>query len=210
MTCPRCGIPCSPAGSVCGGCGCSLGEVDARLGAHAVIVNRLVDTLHLLRLRDSVRLEAQLDEFERRFPQAFFSAFLGALPHGVSAGEGGFWLLNHGIRTCQNEVRHNRHGIALVIDPSTHEASLCVGYALEAIVTPAKAAELLRKVSPALWHGDFARAITKVVSGIDQLLRQQGRARIRPPLTGAKKPRSLFGFERAPADKQPQHTEAEP
>lgn len=200
MSCPRCGIASSPATAVCASCGFSVAAIDERLGTHAVIINRLVDTQHLLRLRDSSRLEAQLDEFERRFPQAFCTVFLGVLPSGVSAGEGGFWLLNHGVRTCQDVVRPNSHGIAIVIDPSTHEASLSMGYALEVIIPAAKAGELLRKVSPALWHGDHARAIAKLVAGLDSLLRKHGQARTRPPLTGAKKPRSLFGFERTVPD----------
>ncbi len=208
MSCPRCGTPCPPGGPVCAACGFHLGEADRRLGDHAVVVNRLVDTQHLLSLRDSTRLEAQLDEFERRFPQAFCTFFLGVLPSGVSAGEGCFWLLNHGVRTCHGQVRHSEHGIALVIDPSTHSASLAAGYALEAVLNDSRAGELLRRVSPALWHGDYANAIAKVVKGVDKLLRKHGFARRRPPPTGAKKPRSLFGFERVAAGKS--SAEAEP
>ena len=201
MSCPRCGIASSPAIASCASCGFSLTGIDERLGSHAVVINRLVDTQHLLRLRDSARLEAQLDEFERRFPQAFCTVFLGVLPGGVSAGEGGFWLLNRGVRTCQGVVRPNSHGIAIVIDPSTHEASLSLGYALEVIITGEQAGDLLRRISPALWHGDHARAISKLVAGLDALLRKQGRAATRPSLTGVKKPKSLFGFERAVPDK---------
>ncbi|MDB6005368.1 MAG: hypothetical protein JWR15_2355 [Prosthecobacter sp.] len=171
------------------------------MGSHSVVINRLVDTQHLLRLRDSVRLEAQLDEFERRFPQVFCTVFLGVLPGGVSASEGGFWLLNHGVRTCQGEVRRNDHGIALVIDPSTHSASLCLGYALEPVITNERTAELLRHISPALWHGDYANAIAKMVRGIDKLLRKHGQSRHRPSLTNARKPGSLFGFERTVPEK---------
>lgn len=196
MNCPRCGIPSSPASSGCASCGFSLSLLDQRLGTHAVVIDRLVDTQHLLRLRDSVRLESRLDEFERRFPQAFCTLFLGVLPSGVSAGEGGFWLLNHGIRTCQGMVRSTHYGIALVIDPSTHEASLSLGYSLEPLFSPGILDEMLRKVSPALWHGDYMRAITQVVAGIDKTLRRHGQAGRRPSLTGTRKPKGLFGFTR--------------
>ncbi len=201
MSCPHCGISSSSATTGCPSCGFSLSGVEERLGSHAVVINRLVDTQHLLRLRDSVRLEAQLDEFERRFPQAFCTIFLGVLPGGVSVAEGGFWLLNHGVRTCQDEVRRNDHGIALVIDPSTHSASLCLGYALEPIIPNEKTAELLRQISPALWHGDYANAIAKMVRSIDKLLRKHGQSRHRPSLTNASKPRTWFGFERTAAEK---------
>ena len=207
MSCPRCGIASSSAIASCASCGFSLAGIDERLGSHAVVINRLVDTQHLLRLRDSVRLEALLDEFERRFPQAFCTVFLGVLPSGVSAGEGGFWLLNHGVRTCHEVVRPSSHGIAIVIDPSTHEASLSLGYAIEGIITSDKANDLLRRISPALWHGDHVRAISKLVSGLDALLRKQGQASTRPSLTGVKKPKSLFGFERAMPEKTPVEVE---
>jgi hypothetical protein len=182
--------------------------VERRLGDHAVVVNRLVDTQHLLSLRDSTRLEAQMDEFERRFPQAFCTFFLGVLPSGVSAGEGCFWLLNHGLRTCHGAVRGSQHGLAVVIDPSTHTASLAAGYALEGVINDTRAGELLRRVSPALWHGDYANAIATLVKGVDKLLRKHGYARRRPPPTGARKPRGLFGFERVSPAKSP--TEAGP
>lgn len=207
MSCPRCGAPCPPADAACAACGFHLGEVDQRLGDHAVVVNRLVDTQHLLSLRDSTRLEAQLDEFERRFPQAFCTLFLGVLPGGVSVGEGCFWLLNHGVRTCHGEVRSSQYGIAVVIDPSTHGAGLAVGYALEGILSNARAGELLHRVSPALWHGDYANAIARLVKGVDKVLRRHGFARRRPPPSGARKPRRLFGFERVAATPSP--TEAE-
>ncbi|MDB6120611.1 MAG: hypothetical protein JWO08_4392 [Verrucomicrobiaceae bacterium] len=166
-------------------------------------MNRLVDTQHLLHLRDSVRLETLFDEFERRFPQAFCTVFLGILPHGVSTAEGGFWLLNHGVRTCQDEIRPNDYGIALVIDPSTHSASLCLGYSLETVITHENTAELLRQISPALWHGDYANAITKMVKGVDKLLRKYGQPRRRPSLIDARKPRSLFGFKHTTPEKSP-------
>ncbi len=201
MSCPRCGIASSPAIPVCASCGFSLASINARLGSHVVVINRLVDTQHLLRLRDSARLEAQLDEFERRFPQVFCTVFLGVLPGGVTAGEGSFWLLNQGVRTCHEVVRPSTHGVAIVIDPSTHEASLAMGYAMEAIVPPSNAGDLLRRISPALWHGDYARAISKLVAGLDSLLRKHSQATLRPSLTGVKKPKNLFGFESAVPDR---------
>ncbi len=143
-----------------------------------------------------------LDEFERRFPQCFFTVFVGLLPGDVSVSEGGFWLLNHAVRTCQGEVRNNQFGVALIIDPSTHGAGLSLGHGIAALVSNEQARELLRRVTPALWHGDYARAITGVVKGFDKLLRKQGRARQRPSLLGWAKPKTLFGFElAAPAEK---------
>ena len=202
MTCPRCGVTFSRTPTECGSCGFSAGELEKRLGAHAVVVNRLVDTAHGLRLRDSLRLEALLDEFERRFPQCFCTVFVGLMPGDVSVSEGGFWLLNHAVRTCQGEVRNNQFGIALIIDPSTHSAGLSLGRAVAALVSNEQSRELLRRVTPALWHGDYARAITGVVKGFDKLLRKHGRARQRPSLLGWTKPKTLFGFElAAPAEK---------
>ena len=196
MNCPRCGITSPDATAACASCGFSLGGIDCRLGSHSVIINRLVDTQHLLRLRDTGRLESLLDEFERRFPQAFFTVFLGVLPRGVTTSEGGFWLLNHGVRTCQGIVRSNQYGLALVIDPSTHEASLSLGYEIEALISTVQARELLRKASAALWHGDHSRAVTLVVKGVDKLLRKGAKSRRRPPPIDSPKPRKLFGFEK--------------
>ena len=196
MNCPRCGIASPNATAACASCGFNLGDIDRRLGSHSVVINRLVDTQHLLRLRDTGRLESLLDEFERRFPQAFFTVFLGVLPRGVTTSEGGFWLLNHGVRTCQGSVRSNEFGLALVIDPSTHEASLSLGYEVETIISPMQARELLRKASTSLWHGDHVRAIAVIVHGVDKLLRKGSRSRRRTPPIGTPKPRKLFGFEK--------------
>lgn len=200
MTCPRCGMASALASPSCSSCGFSLAEVERRLGSHTVEINRLVDTQHLLRLRETTRLESLLDEFERRFPQVFFTVFVGVLPGGVTAAEGGFWLLNHGVRTCQGVVRMRENGIALVIDPSTHEASLSFGYGVEACISAEKGRELLRTASAALWHGDHGRAVAIIVKGIDRLLRSQTQPRRRGPPTDAPKPRWFFGFERPVAN----------
>ncbi len=200
MTCPHCGLPFSQAPTECSSCGFSAEGLDARLGAHTVEINRIVDTAHALRLRDTNRIEALVDEFERRFPQVFCTIFVGLLPSGISAAEGGFWLLNHGVRTCQEEVRENRFGIALIIDPSTHAASISLGYTIAAMLPEERIRELLHRVSLPLWHGDYSRAIVAVVKGLDKLLRKHGRSRLRPSFLDRIKPLMLVGFKTRPIE----------
>ncbi len=174
MDCPRCSEVIAGAPVRCAGCGFSLAGLDKLLGNHAVPLERLLDTAHCLRLKDRLQLEAVLDEFERRLPQCFCTVYFGILPQGINVAEAGFWLLNHGERVSGGVVRRGVFGIAIVIDPAAHCVGVSLGYALELLLPGRLVESLLQKVSQALWHSEYAEAVSVVLRDIDRRIRAHG------------------------------------
>jgi hypothetical protein len=176
MTCPRCGEIQNGAPLRCSACDFALISLDQRLGAHTVALERINDTAHCLRLKDQRRLDALIDDFERRLPQCFCSLYFGVLPSGINVAEAGFWLLNHGLRYVGNEMRPSSFGIVIVIDPAAHCAGVSLGYGLEQLLPQHRVAAALHKNSQHLWHGEYGDAVAGLLHDIERGLRSHGQA----------------------------------
>jgi hypothetical protein len=138
-------------------------------------LSRLVDSANCLRLREVRQIDAMLDDFQRRFPQIFLAVYLGVLPNNVNVRELSFWLLNRAAFESVDQRRLNEFGIAFVLDPVAKSASLTVGYALEAVLSPKDLGNILNRLRTSLWHGEYAAAIRRCVVKMDQKLRKAGR-----------------------------------
>ena len=178
MRCPRCrqAIPLNPPR--CGHCDFALAEIQRRLGSASAIIEPVMDVAGCLRLADSQRLAALVDDFEHRFPQVHLSLFIGVLPE-MRVLEAGFWLLNHGTRQRQEELCDNRYGIIVLIDPTANEAGIAVGYALESLLNEELLLSLIKKNSHHLWHSDHSVALQGMIHGLDAALRRTGKPRPR-------------------------------
>lgn len=140
-------------------------------------LDRLTDPANCLRLHDRRKLEARLDDFERRFPQVFFAVYFGVLPVGFSVSEVGFWLLNHAAFGTHDISKRNEFGIVLAIDPSASTAAFSLGYALESVESSLQLPTLLNSISSKLKRGDFGRAVEISIRTVDKRLRSAGTSR---------------------------------
>ena len=175
MNCPRCGTDLRPGQTNCPSCRFHLEALTPLLGHQWVRLERLIDAAHCLRLKDSRKLEAVLDEFERRFPQSFVAVYLGVLPHGLNVVELGFWLLNYGAFSTHEMSKRNDFGIIIVIDPATHLVGISLGYAIEQVIPAKELAQILQAMTDRLWHSEYRQAVELAVKRIDKRLRSQGR-----------------------------------
>ena len=138
-------------------------------------LDRLTDTAHCLRLRDRRQVEAQLDDFERRFPQVFFAVYFAVLPTGYTVGEVGFWLLNHAAFGTHDVAKRNEFGIVLVVDPGTKQAGITLGYAIEAVAAKLNIEGLLKRMAGCFAHGNHGKAVSLAIAQLDRVLRSIGR-----------------------------------
>lgn len=178
MECPRCQsvLPCNASPS-CDRCGFSLSVLCRKLGDQWVRLERLTDAAHCLRMRDSRKIDALLDEFERRFPQVFLAVYFGVLPHGVSVAEAGFWLLNHAAFATHDTSKRNEYGLVLVTDPAVGQSAISMGYTLERFIRRRDLDRMLLRMSTALAHSEYGEAVQIAIRRIDRMLRSAGSAR---------------------------------
>jgi uncharacterized membrane protein YgcG len=175
MNCPHCSSLITSAQPVCPQCGFSAAAIRGYLGADWVKLARITDNAQLLSLKHTRHLETVLDDFERRFPQCFMAAYIGALPEALTLPDLGFWLINHGAFHTHQISRRNDFGIVLMIDPVRQQACLTLGYGLEAVLKETALTHILKKLQPLLSKGSFASAIESAVLLIDKGLQSAAR-----------------------------------
>ena len=181
MKCPHCDSPVDGCADSCHSCGFDAAMSSARHGHHWVRLDRLTDASRCLSLREHRRLEAHLDDFERRFPQVFLAVYFGVLPQGLRAPEVGFWLLNHAaFGTCEIAKR-NEFGIVIVVDPAAGAASVSFGYAVEALVGDIEAGGILTRMCKTLACSRYGEAVETAICHLDKRLRLIGKADRRAP-----------------------------
>lgn len=176
MKCPHCHASVQPLQNSCSACGFSAGLLHSYLGNQWVRLERITDAAHCLRLEDARKIEIVLDDFERSFPQVFFAAYLGVLPKVMSVAELGFWLLNQGAFNTHSVDRRNDFGMVLVVDPSTHTASLSLGYAIEGWLG-SDVTHIMRSTGSHLRKGAFGMAIETACHKCAELLKKHARAK---------------------------------
>lgn len=190
MDCPHCQQVIAPSASRCEACGFDLERVRRILGDQWVRLEHLTDAAHCLRLRERRRVEAALDDFGRQFPQVFLSVYFGVLPHGLTVGEAGFWLLNHAAFATNSMEKRNDFGLVIVIDPSAASAGVTLGYALESFLPDGFLRTALAAVSGQFAQCAYGAALEQIVARIAKRLRGEGKAQPSqadawsPPLEG--------------------------
>ncbi|HRH95167.1 MAG TPA: hypothetical protein PLB55_04500 [Prosthecobacter sp.] len=161
--------------NTCSACGFSATLLHGYLGNQWVKLERITDAAHCLRLEDARKVEIILDDFERSFPQAFFAAYLGVLPKGLSVAELGFWLLNQGAFNTHSVSRRNDFGVVLVVDPAEQTASITLGYAIERCFDGGMVTRMLQTAGAHLKKGALGKAIGIVCNRCGDTLRKHAR-----------------------------------
>jgi uncharacterized membrane protein YgcG len=181
MKCPRCVQVVEPRQVQCGGCGFSIGELDEEFGNEAVVLERLADDAHCLRMREREQLEQALDGFEEAFPQLFAAIYIGVFPPMTNIRQFGFWLLNRAAVNCVDVTRPNERGILFVLDLNSKQLGVTLGYQLEPFLTEKDVSKCFRAVKPHFSEGDHALGLRKALVKLSQRLKKRsGQARRRP------------------------------
>lgn len=182
MKCPRCSAIVGHRSPTCHGCGFSLAELTSLYGNRCVQMDRLHDDAHCLLKRDRDQVLATMDQFETRFPQLFFCAYISSLPANTSLSELGFWLLNYAAVRSVDIDRPNENALLLVVDLNAKRAAVSMGYYVEQLLDPESVERALNVARPWFMTAEYGTAIVAVLRQLGKALSRRSRElRNRPP-----------------------------
>lgn len=156
-------------------------DVDLLFGAEDVRLAALSDAAGVLRAKERKEMRLLMNEFERRFPQLFFSIYIGAFEEVSHLRQFGFWLLNRGAFVDVEVSRPNACGILLSIDVSGKAAGLTYGYALHPFLDEDDTFGALSVGHPHFLQGQYFKGIETVMHRLEKtLIRRSKRAKKDP------------------------------
>ena len=79
MKCPRCVQSIHRSAAQCPHCGFAISDLGDQYGSEEVRMQRLNDVAGVLRLKERQKVRQWMDQFEKNFPQLFFSVHYAAL-----------------------------------------------------------------------------------------------------------------------------------
>jgi hypothetical protein len=175
MKCPRCSVIVGHRSANCHGCGFSLSELVPLYGNQCVQMDRLHDDAACLLKRDRDAVTAAMDQFESRFPQLFFCAYISSLPAGTRLAELGFWLLNYAAVRSVDIDRPNENALVLIIDLESKQVALSPGYFAEMLITEEQMEKALTVARPWFLNGEYGTAIVTVLRQLAKALSRSSR-----------------------------------
>ena len=181
MKCPRCVRYVPYAAPACGECGFSLKDQDDQFGPDAVCLARVTNEQETLSEDEIRELDGALDEFEKNFPQLFMGIYLAALPAISSVRQFAFWLLNRAASPSLDITRPNENGCLLVIDLTSGQVVMVVGYLLECYFKEAELEEILTRGRAAMDRGDIAHGLLHIIEEFSHQLKRKSKESRRNP-----------------------------
>jgi hypothetical protein len=187
MNCPRCVREIPYASLTCSECGFSLFDQDSQFGGDAVSLDRVTSKCGQMSEAEVASIELALNEFERHFPQLFLAVYNVALPVMASVRQFGFWLLNRAAINSVDITRPNENGALLVIDQTSGQAGLVVGYLLECYFPEPELAEILEAGRRDWGAGRMAAGVLAIIASFSKELKKKSKlaqkspAKFRPP-----------------------------
>ena len=175
MKCPSCLRPVDHEAESCYSCGYSDIRAAEVYGSNRVMLNRVHDAAACLRKHDRDELSEVLDSLEIRFPQMLFCTYLGSLPDHVSVSELGFWLLNHGQVRGAEFARPNENAILIIMDMSTKQIGISLGYFAEALISDEAAYKALVAARPNLLNAEYGEALQTIFLKLAKVLHRNGK-----------------------------------
>ena len=170
MHCPYCQTQLTETTQECPSCQLSLASANALLGLVPRLGKGLSDTVSALDSTGSKKIQNSLSSLSRKFPQVDMHVLLRRLDKQYPISTHLFWLFNKGEFCAGDRKDGKNHTILLAIDPSHGRIGIMVGYGLEPFL-PRKALDhTLEKAQPSLEAGNYAKAITDIIAGLDELM----------------------------------------
>ena len=163
MKCPRCISEIAYGALMCGGCGFSILDQESLLGNDAVCLARVTNANQAFSEADLARLDAALDQFEQQFPQLFFAVYSAALPSSMRLREFAFWLLNRAAIPSLEITRPNENGCLLILEETSGEVAMVVGYLLECYFPETALQKILRSGKRAWSRGKLVEGVLSVI-----------------------------------------------
>ncbi|MGJ8677838.1 MAG: TPM domain-containing protein [Akkermansiaceae bacterium] len=161
--------------SQCPHCGFTMSDLDAQYGSQEVKVRRLNDAAGVLRMRDRRKAEAWFNQFEKHFPQLFFSVHYGALDERANIRQFGMWLLNKAAYEDVDISRPNDGGVLLTVDVNSKTAAITFGYYLDLYLRDEDTFAILSKAHPYLLDGNHLKALRVVIQKLTAVLKKRAR-----------------------------------
>jgi uncharacterized membrane protein YgcG len=124
----------------------------------------------LLRGRRRERLEEQIREFNRDFPQLSVTIYLTALPSSWDAREFGYWLANASPMNAEEDPGKRFFKLLLVVDDANKQASITTGYALEPFITSRQRTQILAGRRGLFQRRDYFRAPRRTLEDLRRVL----------------------------------------
>ena len=175
MKCPRCVREIPYAVPACDECGFSLDDQDCQFGPDAVALARVTNAQEVLSEEEVRKLEFALNQFEKNFPQLFLGVYLAALPAISSVRQFAFWLLNRAAIPSLDITRPNENGCLLVVDLTSGQVVMVVGYLLECYFKEAELDEILAHGRAAMDRGHLARGLDQVIRKFSKQLKHKSK-----------------------------------
>ncbi len=138
-------------------------DVDQLFGSDDVRVAALSDAAGALRAKERKEMRLMMNDFERAFPQLFFSVYIAAFDEVSHLRQFGFWLLNRGAFVDVEVSRPNACGILLTIDVSGKAAGLTYGYALHPFLDEDDTFAALSVGHPLFLQGQYLKGTEMVM-----------------------------------------------
>jgi uncharacterized membrane protein YgcG len=168
-----------------------------RLGNDAVAMERVIDAASCLSVKDRTKLDATVDDFERRFPQISVCIYFGVLPTGVSADEACVWMTEQGLRQTPQGLRDGSSAIVWVIDPCQHTLSISVGAKLAGFLSEQLLQSQLLQARVHFWHSEYLKGVRQVLQFMSHAFMTAARPRKRQIQVG---PQPNLGLAEAYTD----------
>lgn len=172
MTCPYCQSPVREDSPACPRCGLTMEKASAFFGTPPRLQPGVSDNAGVLSGAEARRLKRAIASFERKFPQAGFTAAFMALPRDTPGPAYTMWVFNRcHPGSGKTPGGGNRH-VLLLVDTAGGGAWMTLGYGLEPFVGARHLQQCLDAARPHLAAGRWAEGAATAVAELDALLRE--------------------------------------
>ncbi|MGC6582464.1 MAG: TPM domain-containing protein [Akkermansiaceae bacterium] len=149
-----------------------MADVDILFGNEDVILTKFMDAAGVLRRKERDAMRKILERFEQKFPQLFFSIYVGAFDDIPNLRQFGFWLLNRAAYSDVGVDRPNENGVLLVLDVNGKTAAMSFGYAIMPYLDEDTTFDALSAAHPFLLQGEYLKAFRVVLTKIENTLKK--------------------------------------
>lgn len=149
-----------------------MADVDELFGDECLPLKKFTDVAGVLRRKERHEMWRLLARFEKKFPQLFFSIYVGAFEEVTSLRQFGFWLLNRAVYSDVEAERPNENGILLVLDVNGKTAAMTFGYAVMPYLNEDSTFGALSAAHPFLIQGEYLKAFRAVMMKTEQTLKK--------------------------------------
>ena len=172
MNCPYCQSAVREDSAACPRCGLTVEKASAFFGTAPRLEPGVSDPAGVLPCGDVRRVKRAIAGFERKFPQAGFTAAFMALPAETPGPAYTMWAFNCGLPAAPaRQGAANRH-VLLLVDTAGGGAWMTPGYGLEPFVGTRHLQQCLDAAAPHFAAGRWAEGALAALAELEALFRE--------------------------------------